>query len=186
MRLIVGLGNPGKEYKDTRHNIGFMVVDKYAEKNNITKWSSKFDGMYLEFIHNGEKIILLKPLSFMNLSGNVVKKYVDYFKINIGDILVISDDLDLDVGVYRLRSCGSCGGHNGLKDIELKLGTQNYKRLKIGISNNKEIDTKDYVLGSLNKEEKEIISNVLDITNSILDDFLDKSFDELMNIYNHK
>ena len=154
MKLIVGLGNPGKKYEKTRHNIGFMMLDKYVDKKNIMdKWSLKFNGLYIQTEINKNKVIFLKPQSFMNLSGGVVKKYVDYFKINIEDILIISDDLDLNIGNFKLKDKGSSGGHNGLKDIENNLGTNEYKRLKIGISNNKNIDTKDYVLGKINSDE---------------------------------
>ena len=186
MKLIVGLGNPGKEYVNTRHNMGYFFIDNYAEKHDILQWSKKFNGLYSEFTFNNEKIILLKPLSYMNLSGTVVKKYIDFFKIDIKNVLVISDDLDLNVGTYRLRSSGSCGGHNGLRNIEDNLGTSNYKRLKIGISNNKEIDTKDYVLGKLSSDDMKVLNEMIDTVNNILDDYLLKTFDELMNIYNHK
>ena len=163
MKLIVGLGNPGKEYVDTRHNIGFMCIDHYISYKNITeKWSKKFDGEYLLTSINGEKVLFLKPLTFMNLSGNSVRKIVDYYNIEIDDILIISDDLDLNTGNYKLKSKGSCGGHNGLRDIENKLNTNEYKRIKIGISNNKESDTKDYVLGKISVEEKNIINTLFD------------------------
>ena len=147
MKLIVGLGNPGREYNKTRHNIGFMCVDKIAEYFNVSFDSNKFTGEYTQFNHNGEKIILLKPGKYMNLSGEVIRDFVNFFKINKEDILVICDDLDTKVGTYRLRYKGSSGGHNGLKNIELHLSTKDYKRIKIGISNDKNIDTKDYVLG---------------------------------------
>ena len=123
MKLIVGLGNPGKEYENTRHNIGFIFIDNYAKSKNIDINTEKFNGLYTKTTINNEQVILLKPLSYMNLSGEVVKKYVDYFKININDILVINDDLDMDLGRIRLRLSGSSGGHNGLKNIALNLNT---------------------------------------------------------------
>lgn len=186
MKLIVGLGNPGKEYENTRHNIGFMVLDKYANKNGLSFQKEKFNGLYLDFQVNGEKVILLKPLSYMNLSGEVVRKFVDFFKIEIEDILIINDDLDLQIGTFKLKPMGSSGGHNGLKNIELHLATRNYKRLKIGISNNKMLDTKDYVLGKFTSLEQEQLNTVLDISLSIVDDFIKISFDLLMNRYNKK
>ncbi|MBR6112937.1 MAG: aminoacyl-tRNA hydrolase, partial [Bacilli bacterium] len=146
MKLIVGLGNPGKEYENTRHNIGFMVIDRYISKYNYLPYKEKFNGIYYEDNIDGEKVILLKPQKYMNLSGEVVISYLNYFKINVEDMLVISDDLDMPLGKIKLKLSGSCGGHNGLRNIENNIGTQNYKRLKIGISNNKEYDTKDYVL----------------------------------------
>ena len=142
VRLIIGLGNPGKEYEQTRHNIGFMMLDNYVDYKKInTKWSTKFNGKYIKDKINGEETILLKPQSFMNLSGGVVKKYVDYFKIPIENVIVISDDMDLFVGNFKIKDKGSCGGHNGLRDIEKNLGTSLYKRIKIGIAKDKSIDT---------------------------------------------
>jgi len=186
MKLIVGLGNPGREYENTRHNIGFMTIDMFADKLGVSIMSEKFNGLYTQTIINGEKVILLKPQSFINLSGEVIRKYVDYFKIDIDDILIIHDDLDLPVGTYKLKQKGSSGGHNGLKNIELHLGTQVYKRLKIGISNNKMIDTKDYVLGKITGEDNKIIDEVKNKAMNILDDYFELSFTELMSKYNHK
>ncbi len=186
MKLIVGLGNPGKEYEKTRHNMGFMFIDDYAKKKNVEITKKKFQGLYIEFINNGEKTILLKPQSYINLSGEVVKSFVDFYKINIEDILIINDDLDLPIGKYKLRPTGSSGGHNGLKNIEAHLHTQDYKRLKIGISNNKEMDTKDYVLGDISKENQKIIDELKDTVNNIIDDFYKLDFEALMAKYNHK
>lgn len=186
MKLIIGLGNPGKEYEKTRHNIGFVFLNNYAGMHKIKTWYEKFNGLYSEFNIYNEKVILLKPLSYMNLSGIVVKKYIDYFKISIEDIIVINDDVNLEIGTYRLRAKGSCGGHNGLKNIEQNIGTSNYKRLKIGISNNKNIDMKEYVLGKFSKNELDILDKMTNNINALLDDYITKSFDELMNIYNHK
>lgn len=185
MKLIVGLGNPGKEYENTRHNIGFMVIDKLLETYDYSKEKKKFGGIYYETNINGEKVILLKPYEYINLSGIVVKKYVDYFKIDIDDILIINDDLDLNVGNFKLKSSGSSAGHNGLKNIESNLGTSEYKRFKIGISNNKEIDTKDYVLGKIGKDKDEI-NKVIDLSPTIIFDYVSMSFVDLMSKYNKK
>ena len=129
MKLIVGLGNPGKEYDNTRHNMGFFFLDNYAKSKNLEIKTKKFDGLLTEFVDKSEKIILLKPQTYMNLSGESVRKVMDFYKIDYKDILVISDDLDLPLGNFRLKSKGSCGGHNGLRNIEQYLGTQGYKRL---------------------------------------------------------
>ena len=137
MKLIVGLGNPGKEYENTRHNMGFVMIDEIASSLNCNINQEKFGGLYTKVNIGGENIILLKPQKYINLSGEVIQKYVDYFKIDISDILIISDDLDMPVGKIKLKLSGSSGGHNGLKNIELHLKTKNYKRIKIGISNNK-------------------------------------------------
>lgn len=184
MKLIVGLGNPGKEYENTRHNMGFMALDEYAFQNHLTFNKEKFNGLYTDFNYNGNKIILLKPQSYINLSGEVIKKYMDYFKINMDDLLVISDDLDMELGKIKIKYKGSSGGHNGLKNIESNLGTQNYRRIKIGISNNKNINTKDYVLGKLNGDSKRIIDQTIQLFPKIIEDYLTISFDNLMNKYN--
>ena len=184
MKLIVGLGNPGREYNNTRHNIGFMCIDEIADYFNVAFNSNKFSGLYTEFKYKGERIILLKPQKYMNLSGEVIRDFVNFFKIDINDILIICDDLDTEVGTYRLRYKGSSGGHNGLKDIELHLSTQEYKRIKIGISNNKNIDTKDYVLGKFTKDELDLVSPIINKIPSIIEDYLKLPFDNVMNKYN--
>jgi len=184
MKLIVGLGNPGKEYENTRHNMGFMAIDRFANKHNVSITKNKFDGLYEELMINSEKVILLKPQRYINLSGEVIKKYVDFYKIDINDILIISDDLDQEIGKYKLKYKGSSGGHNGLKNIELHLKTNEYKRIKIGISNNKNIDTKDYVLSKLDKDSKEVLNGIFDKVTLILDDYFVLTFDNLMNKYN--
>ena len=184
MKLIVGLGNPGSEYINTRHNVGYMVLDKLKEKYNLNFSKNKFTGSYAETTINGEKYMLLLPEKYMNLSGEVVSDYVKYFKINIEDILIISDDLDMPIGKIKLKANGSSGGHNGLKNIEKHLNTSEYKRLKIGIANNKDIDTKDYVLGKFNTSEKQLINIALETALNIVEDFSILSFDRLMNKYN--
>ena len=177
MKLIVGLGNPGKEYENTRHNIGFNFLDNYVNEKNLGDYKSKYNGLYI-------KTKLFE--TFINLSGEIVRKYIDFYKICIDDILVISDDLDLSIGNLKLKSTGSSGGHNGLKNIEKCLGTNNYKRLKIGISNNKNIDTKDYVLGKIKDEDKSKFDSIKKTVNNIIDDFFNLPFSELMNKYNRK
>ncbi len=181
MKLIVGLGNPGKEYENTRHNIGFMVIDNYLKNE---KFKTKFNGMYLKKVINNEEVIFLKPLSYMNLSGEVVKKYVDYFKINLSDLLIISDDLDMPCFKIKLKYKGSSGGHNGLKNIIQNINTEEFKRLKIGISNNLNIDTKSYVLSKFNQEELEKLHKKFEITNNIINDFINLDFEKVMSKYN--
>ena len=183
MKLIVGLGNPGKEYENTRHNIGFMILDSFLGK---VKWKTKNNAMYYEKKINNEKYIFIKPLTFINLSGNAVRKYVDYYKIKIENILVIQDDLDLDVGILRLKQNSSDGGHNGIKSIISCLQTKDFKRLKVGISNNKSIDTKDYVLNNFSKEEIKKLNNILSDCYNIIEDFAQMSFIDLMSKYNKR
>lgn len=184
MKLIVGLGNPGKEYENTRHNVGFMVLDCYAKEKNLSFSKKKFNGIYAEEIKNGEKIIYLKPQSFMNLSGEVVGEFVTFFKIPIEDVFIIHDDMDIPLGKYKLKPQGSSGGHNGLKNIELHLHSSKYARLKIGISKNKEMDVKDYVLGHFSQEEISLLHPVICKAKEIVDAFPTMSFDHLMNKYN--
>lgn len=186
MKLIVGLGNPGSEYENTRHNIGFMAIDNYAKARNISISKEKFGGMYAIENIGRETVLLLKPQLYINLSGEVIKKFVDYYKIDINNILIVNDDLDLETGKYKLKPGGSSGGHNGLKNIEKLLKTSDYKRLKIGISNNKNIDTKDYVLGKIQKSDFEKYNQIFEIVNNMIDDFLLLDFDQLMSKYNHK
>lgn len=185
MKLIVGLGNPGEEYINTRHNVGFMILDNYAKVKNIKIDKNKLNGLYTKIKINDEDVILLKPLSYMNLSGEVIKKYINYFKISIDDILIINDDLDIDLGKYKLKSKGSSAGHNGLKNISQNLGTDNFKRLKVGISKNN-VEMKEYVLAKFSKTELEVLNDVINKTIDIIDDYIKLSFDNLMNKYNYK
>lgn len=184
MKLIVGLGNPGKEYENTRHNIGFMMIDYILNDLNITNGKEKMGGKYFETNINGEKVLFLKPQEYINLSGDVINKYMNFYKIDIKDLFIIHDDLDLEVGKFKLREKGGSGGHNGLKNIESHLKTKKYNRMKIGISNNKNMDTKDYVLGHLNKEEKENLNKIIEMGPNIIKDYLNMSFTNLMNKYN--
>ena len=183
MKLIVGLGNPGKEYIYTRHNVGYLVLDSY---NKDEKWKEKFQALYIEKRIDGEKIIFVKPLTYMNLSGNSVQQFVSYYDIKIEDILIIHDDLDLPFGKYKLKKDSSAGGHNGIKSIINRLNSNGFCRLKIGISNNKSIDTKDYVLGSFSKEEMDSLNKSLDTYNKIINCFIKEGIDRTMNIYNSK
>ena len=181
MKLIVGLGNPGKEYENTRHNIGFMALDKYL--GNISWKAEKKAKIYKTKINN-EDIIFLKPQTFMNLSGEAVIYYVNYYKIELKDILIIHDDMDLELGKIRLKINSASGGHNGIRNIILSLNTKNFLRLKIGISkpNN---DTINFVLSKFDKDELAIINNKLNTANDIIDDFINNTdAEKLMGKYN--
>ncbi len=183
MKLIVGLGNPGKSYENTRHNIGFMVLDHFA---NINNWKSKWNALYAETMVNNEKVLLVKPETYMNLSGNALIEFVNFYKINLEDILVIQDDLDLAFGTYKLKINSSAGGHNGIKSIIERLGSNSFARLKVGISNNKEMDTKDYVLGKFTKEQLETFEKLSPTFNEIITSFITDGIDKTMNKYNRK
>lgn len=186
MKLIIGLGNPGKEYINTRHNIGFSLLDYIASLKRLSFTKEKFNAKFLEYNYNGEKVIFIKPLSYMNLSGSVVKEFVDFYKISLKNILVIQDDLDMSFGKVKFVFNSSSGGHNGIKDIEKNLGSKEYTRLKVGISNDKLMNTKDYVLGKFNDEELKILDEVYKKLGNVVDDFCDLSLDLLMNKYNNK
>lgn len=186
MKLIFGLGNPGRDYKNTRHNIGFSLLDYIADKKGLSFDKEKFNASILEYNYNGEKVMFIKPLSYMNLSGSVVSKFVSFYKVDIRDILIIHDDLDMSFGRIKIVFNSSSGGHNGIKDIESRLGTKSYARLKIGIAKNNEIDTRDYVLGKFSLEELKVLDNVYDKLSSVASDFCDLSLDRLMSKYNNK
>ena len=181
MKLIIGLGNPGKEYENTRHNIGFMVINNYLKD---ASWQRKFNALYCAEVINNEKVIFIKPETFMNLSGNSVIEFVNFYKIEAKDILVIHDDLDLPFGKIRIKTNSSAGGHNGIKSIINRLGHNNFARLKIGISHNTNGDTKDFVLGKFNKEQLEEINKLYSITNKIIEAFIKYDINKVMNDYN--
>ncbi|MBQ6547190.1 MAG: aminoacyl-tRNA hydrolase [Bacilli bacterium] len=184
MKLIIGLGNPGKEYENTRHNMGFIVLDSFAKSLGVSIDKKKFNGLYADLFVDGEKVLLVKPQSYMNLSGEVVQSFANYYDVDYSDILVISDDLDLDFLDYRLRLFGSSGGHNGLQNIEDSLGSNRFRRFRIGISNNPDIDTKDYVLGKFSKDDIKCIDEFLPKTVDILNDFIRLDFEKVMSKYN--
>ena len=184
MKMIVGLGNPGKEYENTRHNIGFMMIDEYARRYNITSFKTKFNGLYAKIYRNGEFFILLKPLSFMNLSGVVVKKFASFFKIKPEDILVIHDDLDLPIGKIKIKFKGSSGGHNGIKNIIENLKTEVFPHFKVGIDKNENILFKDYVIGKFSKSDLDKINKIYKFSSDIIDDFLDNDIEKVMSKYN--
>lgn len=186
MKLIVGLGNPGREYENTRHNIGFQLLDYLAKEKQIEICKNKFNGEYGEISIHGEKVLLLKPLSFMNLSGSVVSKFVSFYKISLDDVLVIQDDLDMRFGKIKIVYNSSSGGHNGIRDIERCLGSRKYARLKIGITNDKSMDTKNYVLGKFGCEEQEILRQDYAKLIDIIEDFCTMDLGRLMSKYNNK
>ncbi len=181
MKMIVGIGNPGNKYEKTRHNVGFMVLDKYAQEKKVEFSKSKFGGTYVQTQINGEKVILLKPEKYVNLSGEVVREFIEYFKISIDDILVIHDDLDLELGSYKLKASGGSAGHNGISNIILHLASDNFKRFKVGISKDKNIETSNYVLSKFSKDELDLISEIIDKSSKVIDDFIKTDFLKLMN-----
>ncbi|MEE0700267.1 MAG: aminoacyl-tRNA hydrolase [Bacilli bacterium] len=184
IKLVVGLGNPGRQYANTRHNMGFKVLDTIAERLEVNKWKERNGGLYFDTHIDMARVIFLKPQRFINLSGEVMIEFVRFFDIKPEDILVVSDDLDLPLGSLKLKEKGSSGGHNGLKNIEEHLKTNEYKRIKIGISNDKTIDTKDYVLGKLTKQEIKLLKPVIESSADAVLASVNTPFNELMSKYN--
>lgn len=188
MYLIVGLGNPGRQYEATRHNMGFDTVDCLIEKHNVPQGGVKFNAMYGKGIIGGDKAILMKPLSFMNLSGGPVRDMVNFFKIDPEkELIVISDDIDLEPGQLRIRKQGSAGGHNGLKDIIQKLGTQNFVRIKIGVgAKPKGWDLADHVLSRFLDSERKLVDEAIREAADAVEKIIAQGPDAAMNEYNRK
>ena len=184
MKLIVGLGNPGKKYEHTRHNMGFDVVDLFSELAQIDIDKEAFKGLVGRGKVFNEDVYLLKPQTFMNLSGESVREIVSYFKIPKEDIIVIYDDLDLEPGKIRLRLSGSSGGHRGIQNIFDQLGSEEIKRIRIGIGK-PYYDTIDYVLGKPLKEEQVLIDEAIKKAVDALKEILKNNFDSAMNKFNH-
>ena len=186
IKLIAGLGNPGKEYEGTRHNLGFDVVDAMASRYMVTVKKKKFNSLYGEVDLAGNKLILLKPQQYMNLSGHAVATVCGFYKISIEDILVVTDDLALDPGMIRLRAKGSAGGHNGLSDIIQKLGSNNFARLRVGIGKSPYPDSKGYVLGKPDSKDKELLSDSVKRSVEAVECWVKNGPLEAMNKFNVK
>ena len=184
MKLIVGLGNPGMEYEKTRHNAGFLLMDRLSDKLGFSFDKNKCRALYGIYRHKGDKIIIAKPQTYMNLSGQAVSSLMHYYDIPVEDLIVVHDDLDLPTGKLRLRMKGSSGGQKGMASIIDQLGTSESNRIRIGISNDKQLDTKDYVLGRFSNEEKKILDETLDKGADALIYAFDHRFDEVMSKFN--
>jgi peptidyl-tRNA hydrolase len=184
MKLIVGLGNPGDKYQNTRHNCGFMAIERLEEILDVKCDKVKFKGLYTKTKYQGQDIVLLKPMTYMNLSGESIRETMQYFKINIDDVLVIYDDLDLPVGKIRLRENGGSGGHNGIKNIIQQLKTDVFKRIRIGIDRNPSIPVIDYVLAHFNKTEFGALNDVFKRSSEAALVFVKEGFNKAMNQYN--
>ena len=188
MFCIVGLGNPEKKYENTRHNIGFDVIDAIAEKYSIAVREKGFKALYGKGVIEGQRVILLKPQTYMNLSGESVREVTDYFKIDAEEeLIVVSDDVALEVGGIRIRKKGSAGGHNGLKDIIRHLGTENFKRIRMGVGEKpKEWDLADYVLGHFSEEDRKKMEESIAEAVKAVGTMVADGADAAMNIYNRR
>lgn len=157
--MIVGLGNIGSKYAKTRHNVGFMVVDELAQQLNADFQTSKFEAQVATAFHDGEKIMLVKPSTYMNDSGRAVGPLMTYYDVDPADLLVVHDDLDLPLGKVRLKQKGSAGGHNGIKSIIAHVGAQQFKRVKVGIDHPQKMSVVDYVLGKFTPAQQKLVTD---------------------------
>lgn len=188
MYIIVGLGNPTREYKNTRHNIGFDVIDRLADMFSISVLEKKHKALVGKGMINGVKVILAKPQTYMNLSGESVRELVDYYKVDEEtELIIIYDDISLDVGQLRIRKKGSAGGHNGIKSIISHLGTDVFPRIKMGVGEKpKGYDLADYVLGHFSKEERSVMDESIELSVKAVELMVRDEIDEAMNLYNKK
>jgi PTH1 family peptidyl-tRNA hydrolase len=185
VKVIVGLGNPGKKYEFTRHNIGFITLDTISDQLNISLDQSKFKGLYGEGRYKNEKVVLLKPMTYMNLSGESIREVTDFYKLTHEDLLIVYDDLDLPSGKIKLRLKGGSGGHNGLKSIMAHLGTEEFKRVKMGIGRPTHGDVISHVLGQFSKDEEHTLQEAVKKAAEASVAFLEEEdFTKVMNIYN--
>ena len=182
--MIAGLGNPGKKYEKTRHNTGFLVLDEVLKELGISLDKERFNALYTVCNHKGEKVYFVKPLTYMNNSGEAIKALMKYYKLNTEDLLVIHDDLDLPVGKIRIREEGSSGGQKGMASIMDLLGSSEIKRIRVGIGNDKEIPTVDYVLGKVPLSERKLYKESLQRAKDAVICSLDNDFSKVMSIYN--
>ena len=185
MKVIVGLGNPGKKYDNTRHNIGFEALDYIADKEGISINTGKHKALIGTGYMGGEKVLLVKPQTFMNLSGESLRPIMDFYKLEPEDFIIIHDDIDLDVGRLRIRRKGSAGGHNGIESILVNLGQEDFPRVRVGISRPPQGWTVvGYVLGNFSKEEQGIVVEILEKIGLALESWLKEGLDKAMNKFN--
>ena len=187
MYIIAGLGNPTKEYENTRHNVGFAVIDRLADKYNIDVSERKHRGFCGKGMIEGQKVLLVKPQTFMNLSGESIRSVMDYYKITPEELIVIYDDISLNPGQLRIRKKGSAGGHNGMKNIIAHLGTSEFPRIKVGVGEKPpQMDLKDYVLSRFSKGEKELMEQAFQEAALAAVMMITEGADRAMNHFNTK
>ncbi len=187
MFVIVGLGNPGKKYEKTRHNMGFSAIDKLAEKHDIKVNKLKHKALVGDGFISGRKALLVKPQTYMNLSGESVREIVSYYDVTLDNLIVIYDDFDLETGVIRIRKKGSAGSHNGMKSIIEQIQSKDFPRIRIGIGKSGEgSEWKDFVLGKTSKQDEKVIEDAVKRTADAVGCILEKGIDEAMNEYNVK
>ena len=184
MKLIVGLGNPGGRYQGTRHNVGFDVIDGLASSSGCGRFQSRFQASVAELNEGGEKVLLVKPETFMNLSGQSVRQIVDFYHIELVDLLVVCDDINLPLGRLRARAKGTHGGHNGLRNVQQHLGSTEYARLRIGVDAPKEQDAADFVLARFRPSEKPVIEEAVAQAIQAASVWVQQGIGECMNRFN--
>jgi PTH1 family peptidyl-tRNA hydrolase len=184
LKLVVGLGNPGSKYRGTRHNVGFAVVDLLAEAPGAGRPQDRFQAEVVEWRLDGEKVLLLKPTTFMNLSGRSVRQAVDFYQVPVENLLVVCDDINLPLGKLRFRARGTHGGHNGLRDIQNHLGTTEYARLRIGVDAPPEDGAVDHVLGRFRPSERPVIDDAVRLAAQGVEAWIRKGIEACMNQYN--
>ena len=183
MRVVVGLGNPGKQYHGTRHNVGFAVVDTLASGPTAGRFQSRFQAQVADLMEGEQKVLLVKPETFMNLSGQSVRQVIDFYQVELADLLVVCDDINLPLGRLRIRTKGTHGGHNGLRDIQNHLGTTEYARLRVGVGAGEE-DLVGHVLGRFRPSERPIIEDALSLAVQAVSTWVGQGADACMNRYN--
>ena len=185
MYIIVGLGNPEPEYSNTRHNMGFDTINKIAKKYNIEFSKTNFKGIYGTGIIEGEKVILLKPQTFMNLSGESIKEIIDFYKLNTDNLIIIYDDIDIEPGIIKLRKTGGPGTHNGMKSVIKEIGTEKFPRVRIGIGKPEHKgDLINYVIGKIPEENKKILEKSTDLARDAVIEIIKSGIDKAMNLFN--
>jgi PTH1 family peptidyl-tRNA hydrolase len=184
MKVVVGLGNPGSKYAGTRHNVGFAVADSLAESPRAGRFQGRFQAQVAELIEEPDKVLLVKPETFMNLSGRCVRQVMDFYQVPLEDLLVVCDDINLPLGKLRFRARGSNGGHNGLRDIQNHLGTADYARLRIGVGAPPEDQAVDHVLGRFRPAERPVIEDAVAAAAQAVATWVREGIEECMNRYN--
>lgn len=187
MYIIVGLGNPEEDYSCTRHNMGFNVINKVAKQYEIEVTKSKFKGLYGTGSIEGEKVILLKPQTYMNLSGESIREILQFYKIEIEQLVVIYDDIDIEPGVIKIKKAGGAGTHNGMKSVVHELNTQNFKRIRVGIGMPKQKENLiEYVLGEISEEDKEKLEQGTELAKEAVIEVIKNGIDKAMNKFNER
>ncbi|HEV2948890.1 MAG TPA: aminoacyl-tRNA hydrolase [Gemmataceae bacterium] len=184
MKVVVGLGNPGRKYQGTRHNVGFEVVDSLAASSRGGRFQNRFQAQVAELLEDSNRVLLVKPETFMNLSGRCVREVVDFYQTPLQDLLIVCDDFNLPLGKLRVRGRGTHGGHNGLRDIQSHLGTTEYPRLRIGVEAPGDKDAVEHVLGRFRPSERPVIEEAIGQAAQAVTLWIHQGIEACMNLYN--